>query len=77
VRYRIRWVTAPADLAVVELSTSYDCNSWLQGIQLLEFRRDKVASERIYVMDAWEAPEWRARWRSDTPADPPDEISHP
>ena len=69
-RYRIRRVTARVDLAVVELSVSYDGSSWLQGIQLLEFRGDKVARERIYVMDAWEAPDWRARWRSDTPADP-------
>ena len=75
VRYRIRRVTARVDLAVVELSVSYDGSSWLQGIQLLEFRGDKVARERIYVMDAWEAPEWRARWRSDTPADPPEGIS--
>jgi ketosteroid isomerase-like protein len=74
-RYRIRKVTARVDLAVVELSVSYDGSSWLQGIQLLEFRGDKVARERIYVMDAWEAPEWRARWRSDTPADPPEGIS--
>ncbi len=41
------------------------------GVQLLEFRNDKVARERIYVMDGWEAPDWRARWRSETPADPP------
>ena len=34
-----------------------------------------MARERIYVMDAWEAPEWRAPWRADTPADPPDDIS--
>ena len=75
VRYRVRRVTARVDLAVVELSVSYDGSSWLQGIQLLEFRGDKVARERIYVMDAWEAPDWRARWRSDTPADPPEGIS--
>jgi hypothetical protein len=74
-RYRIRRVTARVDLAVVELSVTYDGSSWLQGIQLLEFCGDKVARERIYVMDAWEAPEWRARWRSETPADPPEEIS--
>jgi hypothetical protein len=31
-----------------------------------EYHDDKVARERIYVMEGWEAPEWRARWRSDT-----------
>ena len=74
-RFRIRRVTARLDLAVVELTATYDGTSWLQAVQLLEFRGDKVAQERIYVMDAWEAPEWRAPWRSDTPADPPKEIS--
>ena len=74
VRFRLRRVTARVDLAVVELTASYDGESWLQGVQLLEFRGDKVARERIYVTEAWEAPEWRARWRADTPADPPEEI---
>jgi ketosteroid isomerase-like protein len=73
-RYRVRRVTARVDLAVVEVSVSYDGTSWMQGVQLLEFRGDKVARERIYVMDVWEAPEWRAPWRADTPADPADEI---
>ena len=71
VRCRLRRVTARVDLAFVELTASYDGESWLQGVQLLEFRGDKVARERIYVTEAWEAPEWRARWRADTPADPP------
>ena len=65
-RYHLRRVTARVDLAVVELTASYDGESWLQGVQLLEFRGDKVARERIYVTEAWEAPEWRARWRADT-----------
>ena len=74
-RYRLRRVTCRDDLGVVELSVSYDGVSWMQGVQLLEFRGDKVARERIYVMDSWEAPEWRAPWRSDTPADPPHDGS--
>jgi len=74
-RYRLRRVTCRDDLGVVELSVSYDGVTWMQGVQLLEFRGDKVAHERIYVMDSWEAPEWRARWRSDTPADPSPDSS--
>jgi ketosteroid isomerase-like protein len=70
-RYHLRRVTCRDDLGIVELSVSYDGRSWMQGVQLLEFRGDKVARERIYVMDQWAAPEWRAPWRSDTPADPP------
>ena len=75
VRFKVRRVTVRPDLAVVELTASYDVESWLQGVQLLEFRGDKVARERIYVTEAWEAPEWRAPWRSATPADPPDEVT--
>jgi hypothetical protein len=71
VRYRVRRMTAGDDLVVVEVSVSYDGGAEMFGVQLLEFRDDKVARERIYVADGWEAPEWRAPWRSTTPADPP------
>ena len=71
VRYRLRRVSARDDLVVSELSVSYNGGPWMFGVQLLEFRGDRVARERIYVMEGWEAPEWRAPWRSDTPADPP------
>jgi hypothetical protein len=71
VSYRIRRITVRDDLVVVELSVSYNGGPWQFGVQLLEFRGDKVARERIYVMEGWEAPTWRAPWRSDTPADPP------
>ena len=72
VRYRMRRVTVRDDLAVVELSIGYDGRPWQLGVQLLEFRGTKVARERIYIMEGWEAPAWRAHWRSDTPADPPE-----
>jgi hypothetical protein len=66
------WEYPGADVVVVEVSASYNGGPWQFGVQLLEFRGDKVARERIYVMEGWEAPEWRAPWRSDTPADPPE-----
>jgi hypothetical protein len=69
VQYQIRRITARDDFVVVELSVTYDERSAMFGVQLLEFRDDRVAHERIYVMEAWEAPEWRAPWRSDAPAD--------
>ena len=75
VTYRVRRVTARDDLVVVEVSVSYDGTTSMYGVQLLEFRDDKVARERIYVTEGWEAPEWRARWRSETPADPPEHQS--
>jgi len=70
-RFRIRRITAREDLVVAEVSVSYNGGPWQYGVQLLEFRDDKVARERIYVMDGWAAPEWRAPWRADTPADSP------
>jgi SnoaL-like domain len=72
VRYRIRRMTVRDDVAVVECSVSYNNGPWQFGVQLLEFRGDKVARERIYVMEGWEAPAWRAPWRAETPADPPE-----
>jgi hypothetical protein len=71
VGYRIRRITVRRDLAVVECSVSYDGGPWQFGLQLLDFRGDKVARERIYVMAGWDAPEWRAPWRSERAADTP------
>jgi hypothetical protein len=63
-------VTVREDFTVVEMSASYDRGAtWAHGVQLLDWRGDKVARERIYVADAWDAPEWRAPWRSPTPAE--------
>ncbi|MDQ4009784.1 MAG: nuclear transport factor 2 family protein [Actinomycetota bacterium] len=72
VRFRVRRVTARQDLVVVEVDVSYNGGPWMYGVQLLEFRDDKVARERIYGGEGWEAPEWRVPWRADTPADSPE-----
>jgi hypothetical protein len=64
-------MTLRDDLAVTELSVAYDGGTEMLGVQLLEFRGDKVARERIYVMAGWDAPEWRAPWRSERAADTP------
>ena len=50
-RFRIRRMTAREDLVVVECSISYDDGPWQFGVQLLDFRDDKVERERIYVME--------------------------
>ena len=52
------------DLWVAEISISYDGGPPYLGISILEFRGDRIARESIYVTEHWEAPEWRARWRS-------------
>jgi hypothetical protein len=72
VGYRVRRITAREDLVVVEVSVSYNGGPWQYAVQLLEFRDDMVARERIYIMEGFEAPAWRAPWRSETPADPPE-----
>jgi hypothetical protein len=69
VEFRVRRITGSGDVWVRELSVSYDGGPWMLGIAVLEFRGDRIARERIYVTEPWEAPEWRARWRSTTPAD--------
>jgi hypothetical protein len=68
VDYQLQRVTVRDDLVVVELTANYGGGSTMYGVALLEFRDDKIAWERIYVMEGWQAPEWRARWRSDTAA---------
>lgn len=62
-------ITVRDDLVVVELTASYDGGPTMYGVSLLEFRGERVARERIYVMEAWEAPAWRRPWRSEEPAD--------
>jgi hypothetical protein len=69
--FHTRRITHRDDLVVVENLISYNGAPWMYTVNLLEFTGDKVAYERIYIMDGWEAAEWRAPWRANTPADPP------
>jgi hypothetical protein len=62
--FEMRRVRGEGDLWVVENSIRYGDGSWQPTVNLLEFRGDKVAHERIYITESWIAPEWRARWRS-------------
>jgi hypothetical protein len=68
VEFRIRRITGSGDVWVRELSVRYDGSPWMLGVAVLEFRGDRIARERIYVTEPWDAPEWRARWRSVTTA---------
>jgi hypothetical protein len=70
-KFRIRKITRRDDLVVAENLISYNGEPWMFTISLMYFKGDQVAHERIYIMDGWEAPDWRAPWRSETPADPP------
>jgi hypothetical protein len=55
---------------VAENLISYNREAWMYTVNLLEFRGDRVAHERIYIMDGWDAAEWRAPWRAEGSADP-------
>ena len=56
-KFHTRRITHRDDLVVVEKMISYDGARWMFAVNLLEFRGDRVAHERIYIMDGWEAPE--------------------
>ena len=59
-----REIRGRGDLWVAEISISYDRGPASFGVSILEFRDGKIARESIYVTEAWEPPEWRARWRA-------------
>jgi hypothetical protein len=42
----------------------------MYAVNLMEFRDDRVAHERVYIMDGWDAAEWRTPWRAERTADP-------
>jgi ketosteroid isomerase-like protein len=65
--FDVRRVRGAEDVWVVELRIRYDGGPVNFGVQILEFRGDRVARETIYVTDAWEAPEWRSRWWAGPP----------
>jgi hypothetical protein len=69
-QFHTRRITHRDDLVVVENLISYNSAPWMVSVNLLEFRGDRVAHERIYIMDGWNAPDWRAPWRSEQLADP-------
>ena len=60
--FRIRKITHDGDLWVAEGLISYNGGPWMFGVSILQFRGEKVAHERSYVMEGWEAAEWRAPW---------------
>jgi SnoaL-like domain len=63
-RFKIRRMTGSGNLWVAENSISYDDGPWNLTVSILEFRGEKVAHERIYITERWEAAEWRAPWRA-------------
>jgi hypothetical protein len=68
-RFHTRRITHRYDLVVVENLISYNGAPWMYTVSLMEFRGDRVSHERIYIMDGWDAPEWRHPWRAEMHAD--------
>ena len=71
VEFRVRRIAGSGDVWVRELSVRDvrdDDGTWTLVVGVIEFRDDRIARERIYYSDTWEAPEWRAHWRSPTMA---------
>jgi hypothetical protein len=63
----VRRVRGAGDVWVAEMRVRYDGGPQMYGVQILEFRGDKVARETIYVMDGFEAREWRSAWWAEAP----------
>lgn len=59
----IRRIRGGGDVWIAEVAVRYDDGPENYGLSVLQFRGDKVAAETIYYAEAFEAPEWRARWR--------------
>jgi SnoaL-like domain len=49
--FRIRRITSSGELVVAENLISYDGGPWMFAVNLMQFRDDSVAHERIYIMD--------------------------
>lgn len=65
INFKIRGIRGSGDFWIVENSISYDGGPWNYTCNVLEFRGDKIARETIYIMERWEAPDWRAPWRAE------------
>jgi SnoaL-like protein len=62
--FEIGEVRGEGEVWVMELTVSYDGGPKNFGVSILEFRDSGIARETIYVAEGFEAPEWRAQWRS-------------
>ena len=60
--FMIRKISHNGSLWVTENLISYDGSPWMFSVNILEFRGDRIAHERIYVMEGFEAAPWRAPW---------------
>jgi SnoaL-like protein len=52
------------DLWVGEGTISYDGGPAHPALGIYELRGDRISRETLYIAESWQAPDWRARWRS-------------
>jgi hypothetical protein len=60
--FRIRRISHDGELWVTENLISYDGSPWMFTINILRFRGDRIAHERLYVVEGFGAAESRAGW---------------
>ena len=60
--FRIRRLTNDGALWVSENLVSYDGGPWMFTVSIMTVRDGRVAHERIYIMDGFEAAPWREPW---------------
>ena len=68
--FHLRRISHRDDLVVTEYLISYDPPAWMFTVSIMQFRGERVAHERIYIMDGFEPADWRTPWRSEQLADP-------
>jgi hypothetical protein len=64
VSYDIRRIRGSGEIWVAEINVSYGGGEPHFGVDVLEIRNGKILRETIYVGEAFDAPEWRAQWRT-------------
>jgi hypothetical protein len=72
VTLEVRHLRGSGSVWVAEYTVSYDGGPPKLGVSILELRGDKIARERIYITEPWEAAAWRAPWRAKSDANDPD-----
>jgi hypothetical protein len=62
--FQIRRMRGSGDFWVSENSISYDGGPWWQTVSIMALRDGRIIHEAIYIMEPWDAPEWRKPWRA-------------